>query len=96
MSTDLPRFTITLPEDVYSFVLQYKEENKISTQSKAIQKLILVGIESITKEKGGSYGFQYSPDEKALVAAWRRSEEKDRKTAACALDFQYVSIKKEA
>ena len=91
MSTDLPRFTITLPEDVYEFVLQYKEENKISTQSKAIQRLILSGIESVMQE---SADFQYSPDEKALIDAWRDSGEKDRKIAACALGFNYVQPKK--
>lgn len=47
MATDKPRFTITLPDDVFDQVAQYKTENKISTQSKAIQKLIGIGLESI-------------------------------------------------
>lgn len=46
MATDKPRFTITLPDDVFAQVAQYKAENKISTQSKAIQKLIGIGLES--------------------------------------------------
>lgn len=47
MATDKPRFTITLPDDVFDQVAQYKTENKISTQSKAIQKLIGIGLESV-------------------------------------------------
>lgn len=48
MATDKPRFTITLPDDVYASVMQYKEAHKISTQSKAIQRLIAIGLETIT------------------------------------------------
>lgn len=47
MATDKPRFTITLPDDVFDQVAQYKVENKISTQSKAIQRLIGIGLESV-------------------------------------------------
>ena len=47
MATDLPRFTITLPEDVYQQVSEYKEAQKISTQSKAIQRLIVLGLQEV-------------------------------------------------
>lgn len=51
MATDLPRFTITLPVELYARVSEYQQEQKIKTQSKAIQKLIAIGIENA---KGGT------------------------------------------
>lgn len=96
MATDLPRFTITLPNDVYESVMRYKEENQISTQSKAVQKLIRIGIDTVEKEKEAANVKQFpafDPAEDALVASWRRADEKDRKIAACALDFEYVQPK---
>jgi metal-responsive CopG/Arc/MetJ family transcriptional regulator len=96
MATDLPRFTITLPDDVYQSVMRYKEENQISTQSKAIQKLIRIGVDTVEKEKEAANVNQipvYDPSERSLVASWRQANEKDRKTAASALDFEYFQQK---
>lgn len=51
MATDKPRFTITLDEDTLEQVIDYKDQNKLSTQSKAIQKLIKMGIERTNEKK---------------------------------------------
>ena len=58
MATDKPRFTITLPEDVYEEVSEFKEEYNIRTQSKAIQQLILLGLQDLAED---------SPDIKNVV-----------------------------
>lgn len=47
MATDLPRFSITLPVAVYEKVMEYKEANKLSTQSKAVQKLVVLGLKEV-------------------------------------------------
>ena len=49
MATEKPRFTITLDDDLYKEVLDYKQENGISTQSKAIQRLVRLAVSDIDK-----------------------------------------------
>lgn len=65
MATDKPRFTITLDPSTLDRVLEYKDENGISTQSKAIQKLIEIGIADMLPYSSRSYPL--SSDEKKLV-----------------------------
>lgn len=72
MATDLPRFTITLPEEMYNRVTQYKEEQKISTQSKAIQKLIAVGLESVASKEAKPEPLKIEPKYKQLDSHGRR------------------------
>lgn len=50
MATDKPRFTITLDDDTYAEVMAYKEKNKLSTQSKAVQRLVALGLDSLSGE----------------------------------------------
>lgn len=49
MATDKPRFTITLEEETFEGVMSYKKKNKLSTQSKAIQQLVELGLEDVLK-----------------------------------------------
>ena len=49
MATEKPRFTITLDDDLYKEVLDYKQENGISTQSKAIQRLVRLAVSDVDK-----------------------------------------------
>lgn len=50
MATDKPRFTITLDDDTYAEVMAYKAKNKLSTQSKAVQRLVALGLDSLSGE----------------------------------------------
>ena len=50
MATDKPRFTITLDEDTFAEVMAYKARNKLSTQSKAVQRLVALGLDSLSGE----------------------------------------------
>lgn len=49
MATEKPRFTITLDDDLYKEVLDYKKDNGISTQSKAIQRLVRLAVSDVDK-----------------------------------------------
>lgn len=51
MATEKPRFTITLDEDLYKKVLDYKESNSVSTQSKAIQRLVRIAVVDADKKE---------------------------------------------
>lgn len=68
MATEKPRFTITLDPKMLDDVLAYKKDNKLSTQSKAIQRLIEIGI----KETLDSHTLTtFTPEELQLVSDYR-------------------------
>ena len=68
MATDKPRFTITLDNNMLEQVLEYKSQNRISTQSKAIQKLIELGMAGLSPTPSLS---SLSPDEIQLLSDYR-------------------------
>ena len=77
MATDKPRFTITLDPDMLASVLEYKEKNRLSTQSKAIQQLIELGIHD-TQEGSGLVTLALKPDEQTLVEDYRELSKEGR------------------
>ena len=68
MATDKPRFTITLDNNMLEQVLEYKSQNRISTQSKAIQKLIELGMAGLSPKPSPA---SLSPDEMQLLSDYR-------------------------
>lgn len=50
MSTDKPRFSITIDDDTLERVYDYKRKNKISTQSKAIASLVESALSDLEEE----------------------------------------------
>lgn len=50
MATDKPRLSISMDEETYEKVLAYKEENGIATQSKAIIKIMEMGLYDMERE----------------------------------------------
>lgn len=77
MATDKPRFTITLDPDMLASVLEYKEKNRLSTQSKAIQQLIELGIHD-TQEGSGLVTLALKPDEQTLIEDYRELNKEGR------------------
>ena len=73
MSTSKPRFTITLDSATLNQVLAYKEDNRLSTQSKAIQRLIEIGIEETKKAAPPHIASEMLlvPEESELVNIYR-------------------------
>ncbi len=73
MATNKPRFTITLDTTTLNQVLAYKDNNKLSTQSKAIQRLIEIGIKETLHSGQESEGAETAllPDESELIDIYR-------------------------
>lgn len=51
MATDKPRFSVTFTDDSFRKIQKYKEENNISTQSKAVARLVELAIGEIESER---------------------------------------------
>lgn len=62
MATDKPRFSVTFTDDAFQKIKKYQIENDISTQSKAVARLVEIAISEI--ESKGSKGSS-STDEAA-------------------------------
>lgn len=87
MATDKPRFSITLDYDTMDSVMKYKDEKKLSTQSKAIQRLIEIGLESIVSELGISPvpSVSLSQNELQVIADFKDASDEIREEAAAML-----------
>lgn len=77
MATDKPRFSLTLDPDMLAKVLEFKEKNHLSTQNKAVQQLIALGIQD-TKASSDIVTFTLKPDEQALVKDYRELNNEGR------------------
>ena len=76
MATDKPRFSITLEPETLEKILAYKKSNHFSTQSKAIQQLIEIGIcdvksDKLSQSESSSNSVSLSSDEAELLVAYR-------------------------
>ena len=81
MATDKPRFSITLDYDTMDEVMEYKKTNHFSTQSKAIQRLIEIGLDSIVSELPPAPSVSLSKSELQLIADFRDASEEIRDSA---------------
>lgn len=50
MATDKPRFSVTFAEDSFAKIQKYQRDNNISTQSKAVARLVELAISEIESE----------------------------------------------
>ena len=100
MATDKPRFSITLDYDTMDSVMEYKEKNKLSTQSKAIQRLVEIGLSEILAEESApspTYPSDpLSPMEHCLVADFRDASDEIREEAAAMLHRSAERNRKDA
>lgn len=83
MATNKPRFSITLDYDTMNSVMEYKEKNNLSTQSKAIQRLVEIGLDTLVNEIGSlsSSHVSVSHDELALIDDYRDASDEIRDSA---------------
>lgn len=50
MATNRPRFSVTFTDDSYEKIKKYQKEHNISTQSKAVARLVEIAISEIEDE----------------------------------------------
>lgn len=50
MATDKPRFSVTFTDDSFTKIRKYQKENNISTQSKAVARLVELALNEIESE----------------------------------------------
>ncbi len=71
MATDKPRFSVTFTNDSFNKIQKYKQDNNISTQSKAVARLVelaLSEIESKSSAKESPSAAKATPGENKIDA----------------------------
>ena len=53
MATNRPRYTVSVSEDRFKQIENFRNERRYSTRSEATVELIRLGLESLRKEKEG-------------------------------------------
>lgn len=75
MATDKPRFSVTFTNDSFDKIQRFKEENHISTQSKAVAQLVelaIMGIEAEDASKNSPGASKAAPREGHMMALYRK------------------------
>lgn len=91
MSTEKPRFTITLDSELYERVNDYQHSQKYATQTKAISDLIMRGAKSLgllpeDDVDVDTSDIDLTDTERDLVIAYRRADARARQMVNLALE----------
>ncbi len=52
MSTTRPRYTVSVDDDLFKQIEDFRFENRFQTRSEATVELIRLGLQTVEKEKG--------------------------------------------
>lgn len=67
MSTEKPRFTITVDDELFELIEDFRFENRYPNRNVAINALLLAGAEALLKKKPTGQGGQEERDEEREV-----------------------------
>lgn len=84
MATDKPRFTLTIPDEILARVERYQTARKLKTKSKAIQRLIEIGLEKDADTPHGTKYQALSP----LETRYRALDPHSRKVVDAVMELE--------
>ena len=84
MATDKPRFTLTIPDEILARVERYQTARKLKTKSKAIQRLIEIGLEKDADTPHGKTNVSLSP----LEAKYEALDPHSRKVVDAVMELE--------
>lgn len=67
MSTEKPRFTITVDDELFALIEDFRYEHRYPNRNVAINALLLAGAEALLKKKPADQGGQETRDEEGEV-----------------------------
>lgn len=67
MATEKPRFSVTFTDESFNKIQKYQKENNISTQSKAVARLVEIAINDIEATLGTKKAPLYSSEAERLA-----------------------------
>jgi len=88
MATDKPRFSVTFTEDSFSRIQKYQKDNQISTQSKAVARLVELAINSIDEPELEKNTPLYSSEALKLAQDYDSLDEFGKKAVCAVADVE--------
>lgn len=68
MATDKARYTVSVDDDLFQQIEDFRFEHRFQTRSKATVELIRMGLEALQKEQGGiSQGEDDGPSSRLMA-----------------------------
>lgn len=96
MATDKPRLSISMDEQTYEKVLTYKEEQGIATQSKAIVKIMEMGLEELEKRPINKKAPSLSDEGKKIAEDYLSLDRWGKRVVRSVLDEEKARCEDEA
>ena len=78
MATEKPRFSVTFTESSYEKIQKYQKKNNISTQSKAVARLVELALNEIESENKTTHPpstDESEPGEEQIIILYRQLNE---------------------
>ena len=91
MATDKPRFSVTFTDESFQKIQEYKDENNLSTQSKAVAQLVEIAINELEKSDDMKIAPLYSSEAMEVAKTFDQLDGHGRGAVKAILDFEYAS-----
>lgn len=96
MATEKPRLSISMDEKTYEKVLEYKEQKGITTQSKAIIRLMEIGIAKMERELEKGKASPYSEEAQKLAKDYDDLDDHGKRVVRLVADEEEARCKEAA
>ena len=91
MATDKPRFSVTFTDESFQKIQEYKDENNLSTQSKAVAQLVEIAINELEKSDDMKIAPLYSSEAMEVAKTFDQLDGHGRGAVKAILDFEHAS-----
>ena len=91
MATDKPRFSVTFTDESFQKIQEYKDENNLSTQSKAVAQLVEIAINELEKSDDMKIAPLYSSEAMEIAKTFEQLDGHGRGAVKAILDFEHAS-----
>lgn len=95
MPTEKPRFSVTFKEESFDRIKQYQKENKISTQSKAVSRLVELALNDIEKSEETEKAPSLSDEAKNVATRYSELDTYGKEAVDGVLDVEYRRCEEE-
>lgn len=96
MATDKPRFSVTFTDESFQKIQEYKDENNLSTQSKAVAQLVEIAINELEKSDDMKIAPLYSSEASQLARDYDTLDIHGKKTVRVVMDEELERMEDEA
>ncbi len=95
MATNKPRFSVTFSEDTFQKIQVYQSRDKISTQSKAVSRLVEMALDNIERKKSERNALNISEEALKLAGDYDGLDEHGKRVVRVVTDEEKSRMKQD-